>query len=76
MSKKASEMYECDFCGKKFEHQVTFKHHKKYCGKRRLSEFDESNELSRLDAMNGALHKNDYDKLETVKSKQTSIKSY
>lgn len=77
MTKKADDMPECDFCNQKFTHRKTYKYHKKHCGKKRLSEFDETNDLARLDSMNDALVKNDYDEsLNPKESRQTGLNSY
>lgn len=60
-----SNLYKCHVCGREFEMASNRNNHQQTCGMTGLDSFDGSGELRRLDGMNKALRKNDYDKNDT-----------
>lgn len=58
----SSDAYRCRVCGRPFKFKQQMVNHRETAHQGRLTDYDDSGELSRLDGMSRALRKNDYDK--------------
>lgn len=66
-----SDLYECSTCGKEFEFRRTRDYHEKREHESKLTSFDDSGELKRLDSMSEALRNNDYNSQSESSAKTT-----